>query len=387
MFPSRRITTMGGDVFRDEYSLAFDGGDAEIVIGETNDLSPSSITVSAWLKFNGSAPAEAYPRIIDADGDSKSFHLRYGRDNNLFCLRVSDDGTNHELGNTDSTYTDYNKWYHVVGTYNHTTGDVKMYVDGVHDGTDNLTGAGALNNPSGDIIIGAQAGGNDNWWRGNISEIAVYDTDLSASQVKTLYNGREPYNHKEGIATSNLISWWRMGDGIYDQKGTEDADGGIICDMNDVSLGSDVFGGKGDFSDASYWTLDGGSADTTIEGGLLKWADDGDTYAECKKLSVLTVGKMYRIDITVDRNDGARMILNEGDPYIRVSETLGATGTFTAYWRASNTAFRLYRNNPIGDDDYDKVVHVSNLVVREVTGGHHGQMVAMNPVDFTGDTP
>ena len=25
MFPSRRITTSGGDVFRDEYSLEFDG--------------------------------------------------------------------------------------------------------------------------------------------------------------------------------------------------------------------------------------------------------------------------------------------------------------------------------------------------------------------------
>ena len=30
MFPSRRIATMGGDKFRDEYSLVFDGGDDKI---------------------------------------------------------------------------------------------------------------------------------------------------------------------------------------------------------------------------------------------------------------------------------------------------------------------------------------------------------------------
>ena len=55
---------------------------------------------------------------------------------------------------------------------------------------------------------------------GKISEIAFYDTALTASQVKTLYNGREPYNHKEGIATGNLKAWWRMGDGIENGAGT-----------------------------------------------------------------------------------------------------------------------------------------------------------------------
>ena len=53
-----------------------------------------------------------------------------------------------------------------------------------------------------------------------ISEVATYDIALTAAQVKTLYNSREPYNHKEGIATGNLIGWFRMGDGLENHAGT-----------------------------------------------------------------------------------------------------------------------------------------------------------------------
>ena len=49
---------------------------------------------------------------------------------------------------------------------------------------------------------------------------------MSSSQIKTLYNGREPYNHKEGVASSSLIGWWRMGDG------TEWGAGTTIYDMS-----------------------------------------------------------------------------------------------------------------------------------------------------------
>ena len=38
MFSSRRITTMGGDKFKDEFSLAFDGTDDYINCGNDSSL-------------------------------------------------------------------------------------------------------------------------------------------------------------------------------------------------------------------------------------------------------------------------------------------------------------------------------------------------------------
>ena len=80
---------------------------------------------------------------------------------------------------------------------------------------------------------------------GGISEVVLYDKALSSSEVATIYNGREPYNHKEGACSSNLTGWWRMGDGL------ERASGSTIYDMSDSSnngtmnnIASDAF--KGD---------------------------------------------------------------------------------------------------------------------------------------------
>ena len=74
-----------------------------------------------------------------------------------------------------------------------------------------------------------EAGGSaTDWWGGPISDVAIYNSALTSSQVKTLYNGREPYNHKEGVASGNLAAWWRMGDG-NDVSGSPDF---TISDMS-----------------------------------------------------------------------------------------------------------------------------------------------------------
>ena len=225
-----------------------------------------------------------------------------------------------------------------------------------------------------------------------MSEVAVYNADLSASQVRTLYNGREPYNHKEGVANRHLEGWWRMGDGTFDQKTTGDHEGGIICDMNNVSLGSDVLGGKGDFSDASYWTLLNNSAGQTdrveISSGVCQFKYDGSTNTNgaIRKTGILTAGKIYRIDMDITANSGTSVFLDEGNPYIRINPSEGDTGSYTVYWRASVNDLRIYRYDSTGDS-YDQTATIDNVVIREVTGGNHGNMVNMHPLDFEGDTP
>ena len=52
MFTSRRITTMGGDKFRDEYSLAFDGSDDYISCGDVLDQGTGNFSISVWFKLN-----------------------------------------------------------------------------------------------------------------------------------------------------------------------------------------------------------------------------------------------------------------------------------------------------------------------------------------------
>ena len=57
-----------------------------------------------------------------------------------------------------------------------------------------------------------------------------------------LYNGREPYNHIEGIASSNLAGWWRLGDGLENGSGTTAYD--MSANSNDGTISNiSVFSG------------------------------------------------------------------------------------------------------------------------------------------------
>jgi hypothetical protein len=75
-------------------------------------------------------------------------------------------------------------WVHMVATYDGTTGLV--YFDGVQQGTG--PAAFALTGATSNFVIGAEAGGGDVWFLGNLDEVAVYDHVLAASRVLAHYH-------------------------------------------------------------------------------------------------------------------------------------------------------------------------------------------------------
>ena len=220
MFPSRRITTMGGDVFRDEHSLAFDGTDDYIQTGEKfeNNL----FTVSAWIKM---AAVDTETQAI--------FSNRGSADEGYMCYLSSGERASIKFEGQNcigGTVLLIDTWYHLVWTYD--DANLKVYVNAVLDSsaTNPFAYTGSDIAGTANATIGMGSYGTSQYpWNGKISEVAIYNSALTASQVKTIYNGREPYNHKEGIASGNLQAWYRMGDGLENNSGT------TIYDMSDNS--------------------------------------------------------------------------------------------------------------------------------------------------------
>ena len=223
MLGARKIAVMGGDAFRDENSVLFDGTDDYFTKASVSGLpSGNDITISSWVKFN-STKFRSHFRIWGRDE----------ADNNLI-FRITDSPSpklsilsynSSESANSSLTLVQ-DQWYHLAVSI--TSKAAILYIDGVADGTQTFTTNFAHEN---EVTIGKY--GTD-YGGGHISEVAVYDIGLSASQIKTLYNGREPYNHREGILSSNLKGWYRFGDG------TEGGSGNTIYDMstnsNDLAL-------------------------------------------------------------------------------------------------------------------------------------------------------
>ena len=85
-----------------------------------------------------------------------------------------------------TTATAAGTWYHLVGTYDGAT--MRLYVNGVQEGS--LASTLSMLNTGYPFRIGAIGGTGQGEFSGTIDEVAVYNTTLSATQVKQHYDAR-----------------------------------------------------------------------------------------------------------------------------------------------------------------------------------------------------
>ena len=193
MFPSRRIATSGGDVFRNEYSLEFDGTDDTVTLGD-------GAAVDTAIVFDGNAKdfyvalddsadklligegstvgtnpilsitddtvtlgdGAAVDTAIVFDGNAKDFHIALDDSaDKLIIGEGSTVGTNEILSITDDTVTIGDGA--AVDTYLNFDGNAADFRIGIDDGTDKLeigggvahgSAAGISMDVNGDMTLG-----------------------------------------------------------------------------------------------------------------------------------------------------------------------------------------------------------------------------------------
>jgi hypothetical protein len=147
-----------------------------------------------------------------------------------------------ELGGTPRVITtdNYpfieNVWNHIVVTFN--SGTANIYVNGISESFTGATLPTSLAYGNGVLDIG-RFNGLGRYFNGNIDEVAVFNTELSASQVTEIYNQGVPND----ISTLNPLSWWRMGD--FDSYPTlidrgSGNNNGTMINMTNASIVDDV---------------------------------------------------------------------------------------------------------------------------------------------------
>jgi hypothetical protein len=183
---------------------------------------------------------------------------------------------------TNNSAQDDGAWHHHVVYIEHdNNANCKWYVDGVVQGAE-ITGSG-----SGDAYTSALSIGkaDTDYFDGSLDEFAVFDGELTPSQILQIYNGGKPASLKE----FSPDSWYRMGD-------DDDAGGTTIRDLGYVVNSEMVINGKFD-SDAG-WT--GSEAGWSFAGGKAVATAAGDTYTlQRYDGGTLVVGELYHIKFTV----------------------------------------------------------------------------------------
>ncbi|MGA2853886.1 MAG: LamG-like jellyroll fold domain-containing protein, partial [Verrucomicrobiota bacterium] len=146
----------------------------------TFDLAISnSMTIECWAK---GWPGSWNPFVSKYGENGIGWQLRCDGWNTA-CWTVRAPTGGGDMGAPATSNDSF--WHHYAGTYDVTSGLMKLYIDGVLAVT--WTGVGPYNlSPPSHLMIGARDGGGNafgNYYSGEIYGVQIYDTALSADQV------------------------------------------------------------------------------------------------------------------------------------------------------------------------------------------------------------
>ena len=224
--------------FNNIYSTAFDGVDDYVAIdGIDTDYNEGSI--SLWAKTSTTSANRAYfASYIDTNNFISLF---YAHSSNELKVSYKGGGITKTASTTDVIEGD-GLWHHIGATWD-SSGDLKLYLDGVLKETKSslptIVGTAVTSS------IGNNASSGQ-YFLGKIDEVSLFNVELSAANVTTLYNDGLPYTV---AADTGLIGWWRMGDGtltgdpiatfptIPDETGNND---GTMTNMTSTDFEADV---------------------------------------------------------------------------------------------------------------------------------------------------
>jgi hypothetical protein len=158
-------------------AVTLDGSNS-FTVADDDVFSPDSFTLETWLYFSSSGIRWAMSKRPNSSSGSYEYHLLWVSD--VWALEMGT-GSASFLEVIASDANPYDRWRHVVGTYDDATGTGNLYIDGVLGGTDTSSGS-RVGNTAATLQIGAQLSTS---FTGSMSMTAFYDYALTGAQVAT----------------------------------------------------------------------------------------------------------------------------------------------------------------------------------------------------------
>tara|TARA_R100001594_G_scaffold14555_3_gene30993 strand:+ start:3077 stop:4441 length:1365 start_codon:yes stop_codon:yes gene_type:complete len=264
MLPSRRITTSGSGKLKDESSVYFsdnladDSLNVNCIANTWNASVGEWNTISCWFK-------------MDTDNSTRRiWNINSARPGLLLTTRDGAWQISYNTGNSDrmgfsKTFDEMKRWNHIIMSWEVNnigddtaltdleTGKMKplMWFNGVRQSIGYQTGGVTTSNAcdhdnATNLEISSNSGNDANntqpskMW---MSDLAGYKTKFDDSMAATVYNGKEPFNHKDwSIGSQYLTLWYRFGDESGDTVPTYHENMATIFTDDTSSPGSNDYG-------------------------------------------------------------------------------------------------------------------------------------------------
>ena len=359
--------------------------DGSTFFDDTNDyisLTPVSPTgtwsISFWFKATIQNNGGIYTNV-----SGTSNYISIGMWDGKIQMNCTDSGTGRS---TTNTYND-GVWHHAVLIKKDTSNCSAIYIDGELASSDTSNNWAGTNTRD-EHTIGVAEYGSDYYYGGHIACLGLWNRELSASEVESIY-WRGSYSELKDTELTNLTAWYNLAS---------------------TSTGSEIVT-NGDFSsfssgEATSWTKTGSptlSEETTIvqSGSSQKifMATSGNNGID---QAITTVkGAEYTFSVKVYVTGGrARIILDngtdDGQTYVGTGGTTGYTDlntwhtvTFTKTSQDTSMTVRLWTSSA---DTTFYVDDVSLKLVSETpdsAGTNHGAVAGatINTDSYSGESP
>ncbi len=162
------------------WCLDYDGSDDYVNCGSRASLNfTTGLTMEVWIKPDGLQNSSASPLYR-----YQSWGLRMSNTNNIWLI----------IWLTDTSYTSgvlnvsADAWHHVVGTYDKSTGDAIVYVDGA-GGTAGATSRNDIKADGGqNLLVGSNNLEANRYFNGLINLARIYNRALSALEIQNHFD-------------------------------------------------------------------------------------------------------------------------------------------------------------------------------------------------------
>ena len=243
------------------FALEFDGANDYIDLGNLTGVEANQFSISMWAKITATNRILFNSGLVHPNGILIQYVGTY------FFISVGGSGTASSTITLNTT-----KWYNILLSVNGTT--LKFYIDGSQLGSDLTIGSGRTGIGS-DAVLARYKYSTTHYVKGSISNLSIWNTALTSSQVTELYNEGVPSNLNNHSAYSNLVNWWQLGSNssfntnwtVLDEKGSNNGtsvnmteadivDGvGSYANGTSSGMGGDEVIGSAPFSDANSLSI------------------------------------------------------------------------------------------------------------------------------------
>jgi hypothetical protein len=207
------------------YSLSLDGTNDYVEVADSDDFSfgngstNSAFSYSFWVRVDRSS-SNVFQHLISKGSSNNSEYLiqhmppnSYGLNVNSIYFALYPGSTSGTVVESPASSITLNTWHHIVCTVDGTgnRSGMKIYIDGSPQ-TLRTSGQSSLTmiNSTDPLRFGARSNNTtpNSYLQGKMDEIALFNSELSSSNVTSIYNSGAP----DDLSSLSPVGWWRTGD-------------------------------------------------------------------------------------------------------------------------------------------------------------------------------